>query len=138
MDLHALPLDHVAVAVSNLEEALPAFELLSGASGSPPATVTDQGVRILFVGAGADGPRIELIEPLTPESPVGRFLRDRGPGLHHIAYRTPDIDAELDRLRAAGVRLVDERPRMGGAGHRIAFVHPESAGGVLVELVEAD
>ncbi len=123
-------LDHVAVAVHSLEESALLYELLTGATRSPPETLEAQGVRVLFVG------QVELLEPLGPETTVGRFLERRGPGLHHVAYRTDDIVAELARLSDEGVRLIDEEPRPGAGGHRVAFLHPSSTGGVLVELVQ--
>jgi methylmalonyl-CoA epimerase len=126
-----LPLDHVAVAVRSIDESRNRFELVSGASCTAPEFLEAQGVRVAFVGA------IELIEPLGPETTVGRFLERRGEGLHHIAFRTPDLDAELIRLDAEGVPLIDRVPRRGARGHRVAFLHPSGTGGVLVELVEA-
>ena len=124
------PLDHVAVAVRSIAESAPLFELLSRESCSTPETLSAQGVRVAFVGA------VELVEPLAPDTPVGRFLDRHGQGLHHIAYCTEDLESELARLDAAGMRLVDPAPRTGAHGHRVAFVHPSSTGGVLVELVE--
>jgi methylmalonyl-CoA/ethylmalonyl-CoA epimerase len=125
-----LPLDHVAVAVASIEEALPLYERLGGVSGSPIEALAEQGVRVAFVGP------VELLEPLGPETPVGRFLARRGPGLHHIAYRTPDIRKELARLSAEGFEAIDREPRSGARGHRVAFLHPRTTGGALVELVE--
>ncbi len=133
--MEPLELDHVAVAVASIASALPTFEALVGARGSTPERVEAQGVAVSFVGAGPGS--LELLEPLTPESGVGRFLEKRGPGLHHIAYRVADLAGTLDRLAAAGVQLIDRAPRPGAHGHRVAFIHPRSAGGVLVELVEA-
>jgi methylmalonyl-CoA/ethylmalonyl-CoA epimerase len=124
------PLDHVAVAVHSLEESAVLYELLTGETRSPPETLEAQGVRVSFVG------EVELLEPLGPETTVGRFLERRGPGLHHVAYRTDDIVAELERLDAAGIRLIDAEPRPGAGGHKVAFLHPSSTGGVLVELVQ--
>ena len=124
------PIDHVAIAVHSIEESSDIFELLSGEPGSPPEVLESQGVRVSFVG------EVELLEPLGENTTVGRFLERRGPGLHHIAYRTDDIVAELARLEAAGVRLIDSVPRPGAHGHQVAFVHPSSTGGVLVELVQ--
>lgn len=124
------PLDHVAVAVRSIAERGPVFELLTGEPCSPPETLAAQGVRVAFVGT------LELLEPLGPETPVGRFLDRRGEGLHHVAYRTDDLDRDLARLEAAGLRLIDRAPRPGARGHRVAFVHPSSTGSVLVELVE--
>jgi methylmalonyl-CoA/ethylmalonyl-CoA epimerase len=126
------PLDHVAVAVHSLEESAVLYELLTGETRSPPETLEAQGVRVTFVG------EVELLEPLGPETTVGRFLERRGSGLHHVAYRTDDIVAELARLEAAGIRLIDTEPRAGAGGHKVAFLHPASTGGVLVELVQHD
>jgi methylmalonyl-CoA/ethylmalonyl-CoA epimerase len=128
-----LHLDHVAIAVESLATALPLFESLIDAVGSGVETVGAQGVNVAFVGSGAG--RLELIEPLAPETPVGRFLARRGPGLHHIAYRVADLQAALNTLAAHGVELIDRAPRPGAGGHRVAFLHPRSTGGVLIELV---
>lgn len=124
------PIDHVAIAVHSIEENSSIFELLSGEPSSPPEVLASQGVRVSFVGG------VELLEPLGPDTTVGRFLERRGPGLHHIAYSTDDLVADLARLEAAGIRLIDSEPRKGAHGHRVAFLHPSSTGGVLVELVE--
>ncbi|MDP2958609.1 MAG: methylmalonyl-CoA epimerase [Longimicrobiales bacterium] len=126
----ARDLDHVAVAVSSLGEAGRLLELLSGQPGSPPETVEAQGVRVAFYG------KVELLEPLGPDTPVGRFLAKRGPGLHHIAYRSTDIPADLERLAEQGIELIDSHPRPGARGHVVAFLHPRSTGGILVELVQ--
>ena len=123
-------LDHVAIAVHSIEESRQAFELVSGDSCTPPEDIEAQGVRVAFVGA------VELIEPLRPDSTVARFLGRHGEGLHHIAYLTHDLDAELVRLASAGVPLIDRVPRTGAGGHRVSFLHPSASGGVLVELVE--
>jgi methylmalonyl-CoA epimerase len=125
-----LPLDHVAIAVSSLEEAISSWNRIAGLTPSPIELIPAQGVRVTFLG------EIELIEPTSSDSPVARFLGKRGPGLHHVAYRTPDLTAELARLQADGFQLVDKEPRWGARGHRVAFVHPRGTGGVLVELVE--
>ncbi|MGD2044997.1 MAG: VOC family protein [Gemmatimonadota bacterium] len=124
------PIDHVAVAVHSIEESRALFELLSGEVCSPPETLRAQGVRVAFVG------RIELLEPLGPETTVGRFLDRRGPALHHIAYRSEDLLADLARLEADGVELIDRAPRTGARGHKVAFLHPRAGSGVLIELVE--
>jgi methylmalonyl-CoA/ethylmalonyl-CoA epimerase len=124
------PLDHVAVAVHSIAESGPLFELLTGQAATSPEALDAHGVRVAFIGA------LELLEPLTPGTSVGRFLERNGPGLHHVAYRTPDIEADLARLEEVGVRLIDRTPRAGAHGHRVAFIHPSSAAGVLVELVE--
>lgn len=132
--MNQLPLDHIAIAVRSIEESLPVFELLTGGKGSPVERVDDQGVNVVFVGEGVG--RLELLEPLSDESSVARFLERRGPGLHHLAYRVPDLQAALDRLAAVGVQLIDERPRKGAHDRLVAFLHPKSTGGVLIELVE--
>ena len=124
------PIDHVGVAVHSIEESRALFEFLSGARCSQPETLEPYGVRVAFVGF------IELIEPLAADTNIGRFLERRGQGIHHVAYRTDDIEAELERLTAAGVELIDRVPRPGAGGHRVAFLQPSAAGGVLVELVE--
>jgi methylmalonyl-CoA epimerase len=126
----AWPLDHIGIAVPSIAEARPAWERLCGTQCGPTLDVSDQGVRVAFLGG------IELLEPVGAESPVARFLRSRGPGLHHVAFRVADLVAELRRLEEAGVRLVDREPRLGAAGHPIAFLHPSAAGGLLVELVQ--
>lgn len=123
-------LDHVAVAVSSLDDACTLYELLSGERRSPVEVIEAQGVRVAFVGS------VELLEPLEPESAVGRFLARRGPGLHHVAFRTDAIEDDLARLEAAGLELIDRSPRPGARGHLVAFLHPASAGGVLIELVQ--
>ncbi len=124
------PLDHVAVAVPSLDEGRRVFELVSGAPCSRAETLESQGVRVAFCGP------VELLEPLGPDTTVGRFLERRGPGLHHVAYRSEDIEADLARLADAGVELIDTTPRPGARGHLVAFLHPRSTGGVLVELVQ--
>ena len=96
--------------------------------------VEEQGVEAVLLDVGEN--HVELLAPLGPETPVGRFLAKRGPGLHHVAYQVPDIEAALDALRAQGVALLDETPRTGIRGSRVAFVHPRSTGGVLTEIVQ--
>lgn len=133
MDLSELPLDHVAIAVPSIAAVLPVFEALTRAKGSARERVDNQGVDIVFVGSGRG--RLELIEPVTPSSPVARFLKRKGQGLHHIAYRVPALEPVVRQLAAAGMRPIDE-PREGAHGSRVVFIHPKTAGGVLVELVE--
>jgi methylmalonyl-CoA epimerase len=125
-----LPIDHVAIAVPSLDHAISLHEALSGRAADPVEILEAQGVRVAFVGS------VELLEPLTPDTPVGRFLSRHGPGLHHIAYRTPDLASELDRLVAAGFRPIDRSGRIGARGHLVAFLHPDSTGKVLIELVQ--
>ena len=128
--MNTLDLDHVAIAVSSLEEALKLHGSLAGVPPTEPETLPEQGVRVVFVG------QVELLEPLAPDTPIGRFLSRRGSGLHHIAYRTCDIERKLERLAAAGFERIDRTPRIGARRHRVAFLHPKTSGGVLVELVE--
>lgn len=128
--MNGLPVDHVAVATSNLEEAITLYERITGARSSPVEELPAQGVRVAFVG------ELELLEPLSPDSTVARFLEKQGPGLHHIAYRTSDIRAELERLASQGFELIDREPRQGAGGHLVAFLHPRGTGRVLIELVQ--
>lgn len=125
----------VAMTVENYEEALAFYRDALGLEVAETETVEDQGVNVAMLPVGES--RVELLEATGPETPVGKFLAKRGPGIHHVCYRVPDIHAALDRLRAAGARLIDERPRVGAGGHLVAFVHPSATGGVLVELAEA-
>ena len=123
-------LDHIAIAVRSFDEMAPLLERLSGAQASRAQRVESQGVEVCFVGS------VELIRPLSPDSGVARFIERRGPGLHHIAYRVPDVGRAMEALAAQGHRFTSEAPMAGAGGHRIAFMHPRSTGGVLVELVE--
>lgn len=127
---------HIGIAVADLDAALLVYEQLFGATLEHRETVEDQGVEAASLEAG--GSRIELLAPLGPDTPVGRFLAKRGPGMHHLAFEVADLDAELDRLRADGTQLIDERPRRGLFGLQVAFVHPEATGGVLAEFVSDD
>jgi methylmalonyl-CoA epimerase len=128
-----LPLDHVAIAVESIADARPIFEALAGTRAGATERVEAQGVNVLFIGTGSG--RLELLEPTRDDSAVGKFLAKRGPGLHHIAYRVPDLEAALEKLAAEGFELIDRIPRPGAGGHRVAFLHPRSTNGVLVELV---
>jgi methylmalonyl-CoA/ethylmalonyl-CoA epimerase len=128
-------IDHVGVAVVDLDEAVALYSERLGMPVQHRETVAAQGVEAVLLGVG-DG-HVELLRPLSPDTAVGRFLERRGPGLHHVAYGTDDIDSALDAVREAGLRLIDEEPRAGIRNSRVAFVHPESTGGVLTELVEA-
>jgi methylmalonyl-CoA epimerase len=127
-------IDHVGIAVEDLDAALAAYERDLALTVVHRETVESQGVSAVLLDVGES--HVELVAPLAPDTPVGAFLARRGPGLHHVAYQTPDIEAELARLRAAGLRLIDERPRIGIRGSRVAFVHPAATGGVLTEIVE--
>jgi methylmalonyl-CoA epimerase len=127
-------IDHVGVAVDDLDAAIARYERDLEIAATHRETIADQGVEVVLLDVG-DG-HVELLSPLAEDSPVGRFLSRRGPGMHHVAYATGDIDGELARLRAAGVRLIDERPRTGVRNSRVAFLHPASTGGVLTEITE--
>jgi methylmalonyl-CoA/ethylmalonyl-CoA epimerase len=128
-------IDHVGVAVEDLDDAVELYTKRLGMPLQHRETVEEQGVEAVLVGVG--GNHVELLRPLGPETAVGRFLERNGPGLHHVAYGTDDIASAIDGLRAAGLQLIDERPRTGIRNSRVAFLHPKSTGGVLTELVEA-
>jgi methylmalonyl-CoA epimerase len=129
----AIGIHHVGVAVADLDAAIARYELLFGARLEQRESVGDQGVEAasLRVGEG----RVELLAALGEDTPVGRFIGKRGPGMHHVAYEVEDLVAELGRLSAEGVQLVDSEPRRGLYGLQVAFVHPDAADGVLCELV---
>jgi methylmalonyl-CoA/ethylmalonyl-CoA epimerase len=124
---------HLGVAVEDLDEALSTYEGLFGARLEHRETVPEQGVEAASLWIGAD--RVELLAPLGDETPVGKFLASRGPGMHHVAYEVADVGAALDELSANGAELIDERPRRGLFGLEVAFVHPDAAHGVLAEIV---
>jgi len=125
-------IDHVGIAVESLSVTLPFFR---DVLGMPEVPMSDSdGARIAAVQSGES--LIELLEPADPDTPIGKYLARRGPGIHHICVAVPDIDAMLQRCRDAGIQLIDEQPRIGAEGKRIAFLHPKSTGGVLVELSE--
>lgn len=127
-------LDHVGIAVADLEEAVGHYRRTLGLEPVHRERVEDQGVEEVLFRIGAS--YVQLLGALGAGTPVGRFLASRGPGLHHVAYRVQDLPAALERLRTEGVPLIDEAPRPGSRGTRIAFVHPRGMGGVLVELVQ--
>ena len=126
--------EHIGIATRSIEEALGFWRDALGLEVKHTETVEEQGVHVAMLPAGE--PRIELLEPTGPDSPVARFLEKRGPGIHHVAVRVDDIRAALARMKAAGARLIDEEPRVGAGGCLVAFVHPTSSGGVLLELVQ--
>ena len=128
-------LDHIGIAVANLEEALAFYRDALGLDVSSPHEVPSEQVRATFVPVGA--PALELLEPTAADSVVARFIARRGPGIHHITLRVDDLQAVLDRLKARGVRLIDQIPRAGAHGSLVAFVHPAAAQGVLVELKQS-
>jgi methylmalonyl-CoA/ethylmalonyl-CoA epimerase len=125
-------LDHVGIAVANLLEAFRFYRDALGLEIEPPEDIASQRVRAHFVQVG--DATLELLEPTSDESPIAKYLATRGPGLHHVALRVDDIVAALAELKARGVRLIDETPRPGAQGSLVAFIHPSSAHGVLVEL----
>ena len=127
-------LNHVAIVVPSIEEARAVYVGVLGMTPSEVEHVAEQRVNVLVLYAGAQ--RIELVEPASVDSPVTRFLEKRGGGLHHLAYDVRDLEAALAALKKRGLRLIDEAPRPGAHGTRIAFVHPSATGGVLTELVE--
>jgi methylmalonyl-CoA/ethylmalonyl-CoA epimerase len=123
---------HVGIAVNDLEAALGFYRDVLGIEPHPPETV--DGATILSLPFGES--EVELLAPTGPDTPVGRFLAKRGPGIHHICYRVPDLDAAVRACQAAGYRLIDDVPRTGAAGKRIAFVHPKATAGILLELTD--
>jgi methylmalonyl-CoA/ethylmalonyl-CoA epimerase len=127
-------IDHIGVAVEDLDGAVALYSDSFGMREEHRETVADFGVEAVLLEVG-DG-HVELLAPLGSDTGVGRFLESRGPGLHHVAYQTDDIDSALESARAAGIELIDERPRTGIRSSRVAFLHPGSMGGVLTELVE--
>ena len=127
-------LNHVNIAAPDAAAMARIFSDLLGLEVTEETVVADQGVKVLKLDAG--GAAIEITEPLGPETPVGRFLEKRGTGIHHLAFEVDDLESVIRRLLEQGVRMVDEEPRTGASGHRIAFIHPASFGGILVELVE--
>ncbi|MXX46670.1 MAG: methylmalonyl-CoA epimerase [Acidimicrobiia bacterium] len=129
-----LNLDHVGIAVHDLDHALDEYQEKYGITPLYRETVASQGVEEAMIPLG--GSFIQLLQPLGSETPVGRFLAKRGEGVHHLAWTVADIDAALEHLKAQGARLVDSEPRPGGRGSRIAFVHPADLAGTLIELVE--
>jgi methylmalonyl-CoA/ethylmalonyl-CoA epimerase len=129
-------IDHIGVAVEDIDAALALYRDALGMPLVHRETVTDQGVDAALLDVG-DG-HVELLQPLGPDTAVGKFLAKRGAGLHHVAYRVASVADTLEALRAAGLRLIDERPRIGIRGSQVAFVHPASTGGVLTEIVQPD
>lgn len=127
-------IQHIAIAVRDIEQAKQLYAGVLGASVSETTDVPDQKVRICFI--ELSNARIELVSPMTGNLPLTRFLEKQGEVLHHICLGVADLTAELARLKQQGARLIDEQPRVGASGHKIAFVHPESTGGVLIELEE--
>ncbi|HEX9299597.1 MAG TPA: methylmalonyl-CoA epimerase [Actinomycetota bacterium] len=134
MTIHLVDIDHVGIAVADLEEAVEHYRASLGVEPVHRERVEDQGVDEVLFPVGSSF--IQLLGAIGPDSPVGRALATRGPGLHHVAYRVRDIATALEHLRSQGARLVDRVPRPGSRNTLIAFIHPRSMGGVLVELVQ--
>jgi len=127
-------IDHIGVAVEDLDAALKLYAETLGMPVVHRETVSEQGVEAVLLDVGEN--HVELLAPLGPDTPVGKFLAKKGPGLHHVAYQVSDIEAVLASLKAAGTRLIDETPRVGIRNSRVAFVHPASTGSVLTEIVQ--
>lgn len=127
-------IDHVGVAVEQLDEALELYRERFQLELAHREVVEEQGVEAVLLDVGEN--HVELLAPLGPDTPVGKFLAKNGPGLHHVAYQVDDIDSTLGALKQAGLRLIDEQSRTGIRGSRVAFVHPRSTAGVLTEIVQ--
>jgi methylmalonyl-CoA/ethylmalonyl-CoA epimerase len=132
VDVRAL--HHVALAVEDLDEAIELYGRLFGAELEERGRIDEQGVEAAYLRFG-DG-RLELVSPLGPDTPVGRFLERRGPGMHHVAFEVDDIEQAIESLGRRGANVIEPAPRIGFGGHRVAFVHPESLQGVLAEVVD--
>lgn len=128
------PIDHLGIAVRSIETALRFWKDSLGLPVSEPEEVASEGVRVVFVPLGES--RIELLEPLGADSPIARFIAKKGEGIHHVCLRVTDIDGALAKLAQEGAEIIQPAPRVGAGGRRIAFVHPKSTGGVLLELKE--
>jgi methylmalonyl-CoA/ethylmalonyl-CoA epimerase len=126
--------DHIGIAVSNLEESIKFYEDVLGLKLHGTEVVEEQQVKVAFLPIGDT--EVELLEPTTPDSPIAKFIEKKGQGMQHIAFRVDDIEAALEDMKAKGVRLIDEKPRYGAGGAKIAFLHPKSTNGVLIELCE--
>jgi methylmalonyl-CoA/ethylmalonyl-CoA epimerase len=129
-------IDHVGIAVADLDEAIALYEKAYGMTCVHTEVNEEQGVREAMMAVGDSGSFIQLLAPLSPDTTIGRFLDKSGPGIQQMAYRVADLDEASEHLRSQGLRLLYDEPRTGTAGSRVNFIHPKSAGGVLVELVE--
>lgn len=127
-------IDHIGVAVEDLDDALKTYADGLAMPVVHRETVEEQGVEAILLDVGEG--HVELLAPLGPDTPVGKYLAKKGPGLHHVAYQVEDIEAVLAALKASGMRLIDETPRIGIRGSKVAFVHPAATGGVLTEIVQ--
>jgi methylmalonyl-CoA epimerase len=129
-----MKINHLGIAVKSLKDSLKFYQDTLGLSVSCTETVEDQGVEVAKLPIGES--RVELLEAINEASPIARFIEKRGPGIHHICIEVDDIVAKLKEMKAAGVQLIDEEPKIGAGGHLIAFVHPKSTAGVLIELLQ--
>ena len=127
-------IDHIGVAVENLDDAIKLYERSFDMELAHRETVESQGVEAVLLDVGEG--HVELLAPLGPDTPVGKFIAKKGPGIHHVAYAVEDIDAALEQVKAAGLRLIDEEPRTGIRRSRVAFLHPSATGSVLTEIVQ--
>ena len=127
-------IDHIGVAVENLDDAIKLYERSLDMELAHRETVESQGVEAVLLDVGEG--HVELLAPLGPDTPVGKFIAKKGPGIHHVAYAVEDIDAALEQVKAAGLRLIDEEPRTGIRRSRVAFLHPSATGSVLTEIVQ--
>ena len=127
-------IDHIGVAVESIDATLKLYAESYAMTLVHREVVEEQGVEAVLLDVGEN--HVELLQPLGPDTPVGKFIAKRGTGIHHVAYQVTDIDSELERLQAAGVEMIDKAPRTGIRGSRVAFCHPRSTGGVLTEIVE--
>ncbi|HHW55341.1 MAG: methylmalonyl-CoA epimerase [bacterium] len=128
--------DHIGIAVKDLEEALKLYRDILQLEVTGVEEVPDQKVKVAFIPVGES--KVELLEPTTDDSPVAKFIAKRGEGIHHITFRVDNLEKALEEAKAAGIRLIDETPRLGAGGAKIAFLHPKSTGGVLLELCQRD
>lgn len=136
--IQAQNINHIGIAVRSLDDQRSFYEGVLGARFEGVEEVSDQGVRVAFYVLGAPGQeiRLELLEPTRTESPIAKFIEKNGEGMHHVAYTVADIESRLRELRESGIRLIDETPRKGAHGAKIAFLHPKASNGVLTELCE--
>lgn len=127
-------LSHIGIAVANLTDAVEVFSTVLGNKPKGYEEVADQKIKTAIFATGES--RVELLEGTSPESPISKFIEKRGPGIHHLAVQVEDLDKELARLKEAGIKLIDETPRVGAEGALIAFIHPKSTAGILIELLQ--
>ncbi len=132
--MSAKKVNHIGIAVENIQDYAGFYENVLGLKVEGEETVAEQKVKVAFLTVGDT--RIEVLEPTADDSPVRKFIENKGTGVHHLSFEVEDIEAELERLKGLGVRLIDEKPRLGAHGTKIAFVHPKESKGVLVELTE--